>query len=90
MVFLIATKGKANRPNNYLAWAGAMHSTTGARYGPMAKVFTDQVSYVVPDFEADDVPQANDPDIKFFVYQPQCYSSLSNSRPRGEEKRAER
>ena len=31
--FLIPDKGKANGPNNYLAWAGAMHTTMGARYG---------------------------------------------------------
>ena len=59
--FLSPNKGKANGPNNYLAWAGAMHTTMGARYGPMARVFTDQVPYVVPDLEADDVPQADDP-----------------------------
>ena len=39
--FLSPNKGKANGPNNYLAWAGAMHTTMGARYGPMARVFTD-------------------------------------------------
>ncbi len=36
----------------------------GARYGPMAKVFNDHVPYVVPNFEADDVPQADDPGIE--------------------------
>ena len=29
-------KDKANRPNNYLAWAGAMYTTMGARYRPMS------------------------------------------------------
>ena len=57
-------KGKANGPNNYLAWAGAMHTTMGARYGPMARVFTDQEPYVVPDLEADDVPQADNMGMK--------------------------
>ncbi len=61
--FLSPNKGKANGPNNYLVWAGAIHTTTGARYGPMARVFADQVPYVVPDLEADDVPQADDPGI---------------------------
>ena len=64
--FLIPNTGKANRPNNYLAWVGAMHTPMGARYGPMAKVFINQVPYVVPDLEADDVPQANDPEWKVF------------------------
>jgi hypothetical protein len=59
--FLSPNKGKANGPNNYLAWAGAMHTNMGARYGPMARVLTDQVPYVVPDLKADDVPQADDP-----------------------------
>ncbi len=59
--FLSPNKGKANGPNNCLAWAGAMHPTTGARYRPMVRVFNDQVSYVMPDLEADDVPQADDP-----------------------------
>ena len=54
-------KGKANGPNSYLAWAGAMHTTMGARYGPSAMVFTDKVTYVMPDLEADDVSQADDP-----------------------------
>ena len=60
--FLSPNKGKANGPSNYLAWAGEMHTTMGARYVPMARVFADQVAYVVPNFEADDVPQADDPD----------------------------
>ncbi len=47
--FLSPNKGKVNGPNNYLAWAGAMHTTMGARYGPMTRVFADQVPYVVPD-----------------------------------------
>jgi hypothetical protein len=38
-----------------------MHTTMGARYGPMARVFNDKVPYVVPDLEADDVPRADDP-----------------------------
>ena len=59
--FLNPNKGKANGPNNYLAWAGAMYTTMGARYGPRVRVFTDQVPHVVPDLEADDVPQADDP-----------------------------
>ena len=59
--FLSPNKGKANGPNNYLAWAGAMYTTIGARYGPMARVFADQVPHVVPDLESDDVPQADDP-----------------------------
>ncbi len=50
-------KGKANGPISYLAWAGAMHTSMGARYGPMTRVFNDQVPYVVPNLEADDVPQ---------------------------------
>ncbi len=54
--FLSFNKGKANGPNNYLAWAGKKHTTMGARDGPMARVFNDQVPYVVPDLEADDVP----------------------------------
>ena len=41
MEFLSPNKGKANGPNNYLAWAGAMHTTLGALYGPMDRVFTD-------------------------------------------------
>jgi hypothetical protein len=59
--FLSSNKGKANEPNNCLAWVGAMHTTMGARYGPMARIFGDQVPYVVPDLKADDVPQADDP-----------------------------
>ena len=62
--FLSPNKGKANEPNNYLAWAGAIHATMGARYGQMARVFTDQVPYVVPNLEADDVPQAHGPDME--------------------------
>ena len=63
---LKSQQGKANGPSSYLAWAGAMHTTMGARYGPKAKVFTDQVPYVVPHFEADDVPQADDPGMEVF------------------------
>ena len=59
--FLSPNKGKANGPNNYLAWAGAMHTTMGARHGPMARVFADQVPYVLPDLGPDDLPQAGDP-----------------------------
>jgi hypothetical protein len=55
--FLSTNDGKANGPNNYLAWAGAMHTPMGARYGPMARVFNDQVPYVVPNLEAADVPK---------------------------------
>jgi len=39
--FSSPNKGKANGQNNYLTWAGEMHTTMGARYGPMARVFTD-------------------------------------------------
>ncbi len=56
MEYLSPNKGKANVSINYLDWAGAMHTTMGARYGLMAMVFTGQVPYVVPDLEADDVP----------------------------------
>ena len=56
--FFSPNKGKANESSNFLAWAGVMHATMGARYGPLARVFTDQVPYVVFDLEADDVPQA--------------------------------
>jgi hypothetical protein len=59
--FLSPNKGKANGPNNYLAWAGEIHTTMGARYGLMARVCNDQVPYAVPDLEADDVPQTDDP-----------------------------
>ena len=59
--FSSPNKGKANVSNNYLAWAGAMHTNMGACYGPMSRVFADQVPYVVLDLEADDVPQADDP-----------------------------
>ncbi len=59
--FLSPKTGKANGSNNYLAWAGAMHTIIGARYGPIAMVFTDHVAYVVLDLEADDKPQADDP-----------------------------
>jgi len=59
--FLSPNKGKANGPNNYLAWAGAMHNTMGARYSPMARVFNDQVPCVVNDIDADNVHQADDP-----------------------------
>ncbi len=41
--FLSPNKGRANGPNNYHARAGAMHTAMGARYDPMARVFTDQV-----------------------------------------------
>ena len=58
---LSPNKVKFNGTNNYVAWAAAMHTTLGARYGPMAKVFTDQVPYVVPDIEVGDIPQADDP-----------------------------
>ena len=59
--FVSLNKGKANGPNINLAWAGAMHTTTGASYGPIGMVFTDQVPYVVLELEADNVPQADDP-----------------------------
>ncbi len=59
--FLSPNKDKVNEPNNYLAWAAALHTTMGARYGPMARVFAVQVPYVVPDLGPDDVPQAGDP-----------------------------
>jgi hypothetical protein len=61
VVFLSLNKGKFNGTNNYFAWAAAMHTTLGARYGPMVRVFTDQVPYVVPDIEIGDLPQADDP-----------------------------
>ncbi len=35
-----------------------------ARYGQRARVFTDQVSCVVPDIEADDVSQTDNPDME--------------------------
>ncbi len=38
-----------------------MHTTLGARYGPMARVFADQVPYVVPNIDFSDLPQAGDP-----------------------------
>ena len=59
--FLSPNKGKFNGTNNYFAWAAAMHTTLGARYGPMARVFTDQVPYVLPDIEIGDLPQVGDP-----------------------------
>ncbi len=59
MEFLSPNKGTANGPSSYLAWA--MHTTIGVHYGPMARVVNDKVSHVVPDLEADDVPQADDP-----------------------------
>jgi hypothetical protein len=59
--FLSPNKGEFNGTNNYCAWAAAMHTTLGARYGPMARVFTDQVPYVVPDIEIGDLPQVGDP-----------------------------
>jgi hypothetical protein len=37
-----------------------MHTTLGARFGPMARVFTDQVPYVVHDIEIGDLPLAGD------------------------------
>ena len=46
--------------------SGAMHTTIGVRYDPMARIFTDQALYVVPDLEADDVPQADDPGMEGF------------------------
>jgi hypothetical protein len=64
MEFLSPNKAKANGPNNNLAWAGAMHTTMGARYGQKARVFNDQLPYVMPDLEADNVPQADDPDME--------------------------
>ncbi len=39
--FFSPNKGKVNGPNNYLAWAGAMHTTMGARYGLIARVLND-------------------------------------------------
>ncbi len=48
MEFLSPNKDKANGPNNYLAWAGAMHTTIGARYGPM----TSEVIRVVGNVSA--------------------------------------
>ena len=59
--FLSPNKAKFNGTNNCFAWAAAMHTTLGARYGPMARVFTDQVPYVVPDIDFGDLPQAGDP-----------------------------
>jgi hypothetical protein len=57
---LSPNKGKVNGPNNYLAWAAAMYTIMGARYGPMARVSADQVPYVMPDLRPNDVPQAGD------------------------------
>ncbi len=48
MEFLSPNTGKVNGPNNYLAWTGAMHTIMGARYGPMARVFADQVPTSCP------------------------------------------
>ena len=80
-------KNKANGPNNYLAWAGAMRTTMGERYDPMTRVFNDQVLHVVPVLEAADVSQADDPGMEgLFGYQPQRHSSIGSSRPRDEEK----
>ncbi len=53
---LSPNKGKANEPSNYLVRSNAMHTTMGARYSPMDRVFNDQVPYVVSDLKADDVP----------------------------------
>ena len=64
MVFLSPNKGKFNGTNNYFAWAAAMHTTLGARYGPMARVFTDQVPYVVPDIEVGELPQVGSPGVE--------------------------
>ena len=64
--FLSPNKGKANGPSNYLPWAGAMYPTIGARYNPMAMVFLDQKPCVVPDLEAEDVPQADEPGMDSF------------------------
>ncbi len=38
---LSLNKGNANGRNNNLAWAGEMHTTMVARYGPKARVFND-------------------------------------------------
>jgi hypothetical protein len=62
--FLSPNKGKVNGPNNYLAWVAAMYTTMGARYGPMVRVFADQVPYVVPDLGPNDEPQAGDSGMK--------------------------
>jgi hypothetical protein len=61
MEFLSPNKGKTNGPDNYLAWAGVTHTTMGAHYVPMARVFNDQVPYVVPDLEADNVHRTDNP-----------------------------
>jgi hypothetical protein len=37
-----------------------MHTTMGTCNGPVARVVNDQVPYVDPDLEADDIPQADD------------------------------
>jgi hypothetical protein len=62
--FLSFNKGKTKGPNNYLAWAGAMHTTMGARYGPMTVFFYDQVPYGMLALEAGDLLQANQPDME--------------------------
>ena len=36
--FLSPNKDKFNGTNNYFTWAAAMHTTLGARYGPMCCV----------------------------------------------------
>jgi len=41
-----------------------MHTTLGARYGPMVMVFTDQVPYVVPDIKIGDLPEVGDPSME--------------------------
>ena len=43
-----------------------MHTTIGVRYDPMARIFTDQALYVVPDLEADDAPKVDDPGMENF------------------------
>jgi hypothetical protein len=62
--FSSLNKGKANGLNNYLAWAGAMSTSLGARYGPITRVFNDQMTYKVLEIEADDIPQKDDPGIE--------------------------
>ena len=59
--FLSPNKGKVNGPNMYLARASAMHAAMGLHYDSMVRICNDQVPYSVPDLEANDVTQADDP-----------------------------
>ncbi len=57
---LSPVKGKHNGRNNYSEWAPGMQTVMGMHYGAMARVFLDQVLYMIPELGPEDAPQQSD------------------------------